>query len=64
MIWAILWCAYLAVGCAIVWREMPDGIAAIRSEWPDATVPGIWAVCFLMVLLWLPFMLASREDER
>lgn len=52
MIWALLWCAYLAVGCGIAWAEMPEGVAEIMRAEPDVSPWAIWLVAIILVLTW------------
>lgn len=57
MIWAILWGAYLAIGCAIVLPDIPRGIGIMTDAAREhgARPPGaveVFIIAFLIILTW------------
>ena len=61
MIWALLWCAYLGIGCAIVLPDIPRGVGIMREAARDAGAPPpsafvMFAVAFVNVLVWPVFL--------
>ena len=61
MIWALLWCAYLAVGCVIVLPDIPRGIGIMREAARGVGAPPpstflMFVVAFVNVLVWPVFL--------
>lgn len=57
MIWALLWCAYLGIGCAIVFPDIPRGIGLMNEArretgGPPVTAVEVFIVSFLIILTW------------